>query len=46
VNLGREKAYRMLRAHGFRTEFEGVIMHQPNEPGYHRPGVYVIDDWR
>jgi len=46
VNLGREEAYRVLRAHGFRTDFQGVTMHQPNEPGYHRPGVYVIDDWR
>ncbi len=46
VNLGREEAYRALRAHGFRTEFQGVTMHQPNEPGYHHPGVYVIDDWR
>ena len=46
VNLGREEAYRALRAHGFRTDFQGVTMHQPNEPGYHHPGVYVIDDWR
>jgi GNAT superfamily N-acetyltransferase len=46
VNLGREEAYRVLRAHGFLTDFQGVTMHQPNEPGYHRPGVYVIDDWR
>ena len=46
VNLGREEAYRTLRAHGFLTDFQGVTMHQPNEPGYHHPGVYVIDDWR
>jgi hypothetical protein len=46
VNLGREEAYRALRAHGFSTDFQGVTMHQPNEPGYHRPGLYVIDDWR
>jgi hypothetical protein len=46
VNLGREEAYRVLRAHGFLTDFQGVTMHQPNEPGYHHPGVYVIDDWR
>ena len=46
VNLGREEAYRVLRAHGFRTDFQGVTMHQPNEPGYHHPGIYVIDDWR
>lgn len=46
VNLGREEAYRILRTHGFRMDFLGVTMHQPNESGYHRPGVYVIDDWR
>ena len=46
VNLGREEAYRTLRAHGFRTDGQGVAMHHPNEPGYHRPGVYVMDDWR
>jgi len=46
VNLGREEAYRTLRTHGFRTDFQGVTMHQPNESGYHCPGVYVIDDWR
>jgi hypothetical protein len=46
VNLRREEAYRVLRAHGFLTDFQGVTMHQPNELGYHRPGIYVIDDWR
>ena len=46
MNLGRAEAYRTLRAHGFRTDFQGVTMHQPNEPGYHHPEVYVIDDWR
>jgi len=46
VNLGRQEASRTLRAHGFRTDFQGVTMHHPNDPGYHRPGLYVIDDWR
>jgi hypothetical protein len=23
-----------------------VTMHRPNEPGYSRPGLYVLDDWR
>jgi hypothetical protein len=31
---------------GFRIERSGVAMHRPQEPGYSRPGVYVIDDWR
>jgi len=25
---------------------QGVTMHRPNEPGYSRPGAFVIDDWR
>jgi GNAT superfamily N-acetyltransferase len=46
VNVGRHEAYRVLLQRGFRTEIQGVTMHQQNEPGYSRPGVYVIDDWR
>ena len=46
VNLAREEAYRQMVARGFRTEISGVTMHRPNEPGYSRPGVYVLDDWR
>lgn len=46
VNLSREHAYRSLRARGYRTEIQGVTMHAPNEPGYSRPDVYIIDDWR
>jgi GNAT superfamily N-acetyltransferase len=46
VNLGRHEAYRQMLARGFRNDFLGVAMAKPNEPGYNRPGVYVIDDWR
>ena len=46
VNTARQEAYDYLRAHGFRTELLGIAMHRPNEPGYSRPGVYLIDDWR
>jgi ribosomal protein S18 acetylase RimI-like enzyme len=46
VNLAREKAYRHLVARGYRTEIQGVAMHRDNNPGYCRPGAYVIDDWR
>jgi predicted N-acetyltransferase YhbS len=46
TNLARVEAYRKMRERGFRTDMQGVAMHQPNEPGYHRAGVYVIDDWR
>jgi hypothetical protein len=47
VNLAREEAARALRAAGFHpTPIQGVAMHRPNEPGYSRPGLYVLDDWR
>jgi hypothetical protein len=46
VNTARHEAYRQMLERGFRTDLQGVAMHRPNEPGYNRPGVYVIDDWR
>jgi GNAT superfamily N-acetyltransferase len=46
VNTARDGAYLRLLARGFKTHFLGVAMHKPNIPGYSRPGVYVIDDWR
>jgi len=46
MNLARTEPYRQLIARGFRTGFQGVAMHWHNDPGYNRPGVYVIDDWR
>jgi hypothetical protein len=46
VNLAREEAYRLMVARGFRTMIQGVTMHRPNEPGYSRPGLFVLDDWR
>ena len=45
-NMARHEAYRHLVSHGFCTEILGVSMHRHNDPGYCRPGVYVIDDWR
>ena len=46
ANLARHEAYGHLVARGFRTEIQGVSMHKDNDPGYCRPGAYVIDDWR
>jgi GNAT superfamily N-acetyltransferase len=46
ANLARHEAYQHLVARGFRTVIQGVAMHRDNEPGYCRPGVYIIDDWR
>lgn len=46
VNTGRHGAYRSMVARKFRTEIQGIAMHRPNEPGYNREDVYLIDDWR
>jgi len=46
MNLGRREAYNALRRYGYRTAMQGVAMLKPDSPGYNRPGVYVIDDWR
>jgi hypothetical protein len=46
VNFGREHAYAALREQGFRTRFQGIAMHRPNEFSYDRRNSYVIDDWR
>jgi hypothetical protein len=46
VNLARDAAYRQMEKLGFKTVIQGVTMHRPNEPGYSRPELYVLDDWR
>ena len=46
VNMARHDAYRKMLAHGFRADLQGVAMHRFNDPGYNRPDVYLIDDWR
>jgi GNAT superfamily N-acetyltransferase len=46
VNLAREEAYRHMCARGFRSQMQVVTLHRPNEPGYSRPGVFALDDWR
>jgi GNAT superfamily N-acetyltransferase len=46
VSTARHEAYRVMQSRGFRTDLQGVAMHRPNEAGYSRPGVYLIDDWR
>ena len=46
ANMARVEAYRHLVARGFRTEIQGVNMHRQNDPGYCRPGAFIIDDWR
>jgi GNAT superfamily N-acetyltransferase len=46
VNTARQQAYAAMLELGFRVGMYGVIMHRPNEDGYDRPDVYLIDDWR
>lgn len=46
VNTARHEAYRVMLERRFRTDMQGVSMHRPNEAGYNRPGVFLIDDWR
>ncbi|MBD2577962.1 GNAT family N-acetyltransferase [Oscillatoria sp. FACHB-1406] len=46
VNSSHNEAYTRLLDRGFRAEVIGVAMHKNNEPLYHRPDVFVLDDWR
>jgi GNAT superfamily N-acetyltransferase len=46
VNTARTGAYKSMIARKFRTDIQGVAMQKPNEPGYNREDVYLIDDWR
>jgi GNAT superfamily N-acetyltransferase len=46
VNMSRHEAYRIMVGRGFRTDLLGVAMQRANTPGFNRPGVYVLDDWR
>lgn len=46
VNIGCNKAYRKMIERGFRTFIQGVAMHKPNESGFYRADVYLINDWR
>jgi N-acetylglutamate synthase-like GNAT family acetyltransferase len=46
VNTARAEAYRHMIKLGFKTAMQGVAMYAPNEPGYSKPGVFALDDWR
>ena len=46
VNLARLDAYREMLQAGFRTTSQGVARERNGEPGYNRPEVFLIDDWR
>lgn len=46
VNTARHDAYRRMLARGYRTWLQGIVMQRPNDPGYCRDDVYVVDDLR
>jgi GNAT superfamily N-acetyltransferase len=46
ANTDCHEAYRAMQARGFYTTIQHVAMDRPDEPAYHRPGVYIIDGWR
>jgi hypothetical protein len=46
VNMSRQHAFRLMRAHGFRVTTQGIAMHRPPGAGFNRPAAWVIDDWR
>ncbi len=46
VNTARREAWAAMLDGGWRGKMVGVAMERPDEPGYNRPGVFLIDDWR
>ena len=46
VNTARQEAWTAMLESGWRGTMAGVVMQRPNEPGYNKAGVFLIDDWR
>ena len=46
TNAGRRVAYQTMQRRGYRADMNGLAMHRPDQPGYNRPDVFAIDDWR
>ncbi|HLZ88719.1 MAG TPA: hypothetical protein VKQ52_15795, partial [Puia sp.] len=46
INTARQEAWAAMLDSGWRGQMAGVAMQRPNEPGYNKPGVFLIDDWR
>jgi len=46
VNTACHDAYQRMLARGFRTDFIGVLMLNPNQPAFDKPDSYVICDLR
>ena len=46
INTARQEAWAAMLDEGWCGKMVGVAMQLPNEPGYNRPEVFLIDDWR
>lgn len=46
VNTARSGAFAAIRNRGYRPVMQGVGMQRPDKPGFNRPDVYILDDWR
>jgi GNAT superfamily N-acetyltransferase len=46
MSTARDAAFECMLTAGFKTDYLGVYMHKPNEPGFSRPDVFAIDDLR
>ncbi|MCP4578022.1 MAG: GNAT family N-acetyltransferase [Deltaproteobacteria bacterium] len=46
VNTARHQAYQSMLEQGFKVDMIGIIMQRPNEAGYNRSDIYLVDDWR
>ena len=46
INMARHRAYKKMLERGFKIDILGISMHRPNESGYSRSEVFIIDDWR
>ena len=46
VNTARHEAWAAMLDCGWRGTMVGLAMQDGNGPGYNRPGVFLIDDWR
>ena len=46
VNLSHQDAYGRMLSRGYRTAMNLIAMQRPHAPGFNRPDVFVMDDWR
>ena len=46
VNTACSAAYRTMQELGYRGQFHGVAMHNPDREGYYRADAWVLGDWR